>query len=69
MTETAKKLSDQARRLPAADRLELVDEILASLEPSNPEIDRQWAQEAEDRLAAYRRGEIRAVDLREVLAK
>ena len=32
-------------------------------------IDRLWAKEAEDRLAAYRRGEIKAVPLQEVLAK
>ena len=69
MTETAKKLSQQARQLPAEDRIELVEEILASLEESDPDIDRQWAKEAEDRLAAYRRGEIKAIELHEVLAK
>jgi hypothetical protein len=33
------------------------------------QIDRLWAKEAEERLAAYRRGEIKAVPLQEVLAK
>jgi hypothetical protein len=32
-------------------------------------MDALWAKEAEDRLAAFRRGEIKAVPLREVLAK
>ena len=32
-------------------------------------LDAQWAKEAEDRLAAYRRGEVRAVPLADVLTK
>jgi putative addiction module component (TIGR02574 family) len=69
MTEAAKKLGEQARRLTAEDRLQLVDEILASLEQPDAANERLWAKEAEDRLAAYRRGEAKAVELREVLAK
>ena len=69
MTEAAKTLSDQARRLSPAERIELVDDILASLDEPDPNIDRLWAKEAEDRLAAYRRGEIKAIPLEQVLAK
>ena len=69
MTEAAKTLSMQARKLSTSDRLELVDDILASLDESDPNIDRLWAKEAEDRLAAYRRGEIKAIPLEQVLAK
>lgn len=69
MTKAAKILSDQARKLSPAERLELVDDILASLDEPDPAIDRLWAKEAEDRLAAYRRGEIKSVPLEEVLAK
>jgi hypothetical protein len=36
---------------------------------SDPNIDQLWARQAEERLAAYRRGEIRAVPLQKVLAK
>jgi putative addiction module component (TIGR02574 family) len=69
MTDAAKKLSAQARNLPPAERIELVDEILASLDETDPAIDRLWTREAEERLAAYRRGEIKALALEEVLAK
>lgn len=69
MTEEANTLSIQARKLAPAERLELVDSILASLDEPDPAIDRLWAKEAEDRLAAYRRGELKAVPLQEVLAK
>jgi putative addiction module component (TIGR02574 family) len=69
MSEAKKSLSAQARRLSPTERLELVDDILASLDEPNPSVDRLWAKEAEERLAAYRRGEIKAVPLQEVLAK
>jgi putative addiction module component (TIGR02574 family) len=65
----AKNLSAQARKLSPEERLELVEDILASLDEPDPAIDRLWAKEAEERLAAYRRGEIKAVPLQEVLAK
>lgn len=67
MTATAKILSEQARALPPAERLQLVDEILGSLDETDPAIDRLWAGEAEDRLTAWRRGEIRDVPLDDVL--
>lgn len=67
MNETAKTLSARARALPPVERLQLVDEILGSLDETDPAIDRQWAHEAENRLAAWRRGEIHAVPLDEVL--
>jgi len=35
----------------------------------DPQIDRLWAKEAEERLAAHRCGEIKAVPLQEVLTK
>ncbi len=69
MTDAAKQLSAQARNLSPAKRLELVDDLLTSLDDSDPNIDRLWKKEAEDRLAAYRRGELRAIPLQEVLAK
>lgn len=69
MSETAKTLSERARALPPAQRLELVDDILGSLDETNPALDKLWAREADDRLAARRRGEIAAVPLDEVLRK
>ena len=69
MTDAGKKLSAAARALPVADRLELVQDLLDSLDTPNPAIDQEWAREAEDRLAAYERGEIPTVELADVLAK
>ena len=69
MTEATKTLSIEARKLSPAERAELVDDLLASLDDVDPKIDGLWAKEATDRLTAYRRGEIKAVSLHEVLAK
>ena len=69
MTEATKNLSVEARKLSPAERVDLVDDILSSLDEPDPNIDRLWSKEADDRLAAYRRGEIRAISLEEVLAK
>jgi putative addiction module component (TIGR02574 family) len=66
---TPETLSEQAARLPPAERMELVERILDTLIEHSPELDALWAAEAEDRLAAYRRGEIRAVPLAAVLAR
>jgi putative addiction module component (TIGR02574 family) len=65
----AKSLIEQARELSPATRIEIIDGLLASLDEPDEAIDRLWAREAEDRLAAYRRGEIKAIPLNEVLAK
>jgi len=67
MSETAKTLSERARELPPADRLRVVDGILSSLDETDGALDRLWAREAEDRLSAWRRGEIRDVPLEDVL--
>ena len=69
MTQTAETLSQQAAQLPPAERMELVERILDTLDTPDPNMDALWAKEAEDRLAAYRRGEISALPLAEVLGK
>lgn len=62
-------LIEQARALPPQDRIALVEDLLDSLDRADPDIGRLWAREASDRLAAYRRGELAARDLRDIIAK
>ena len=66
---TAKQLCDQALQLPPEERMALVDQILNTLDEHDNSLDGQWALEAEARLAAYRRGEVQAIPLNEVIAK
>ena len=42
---------------------------MQSLDAISPELEKKWADEAKDRLAAYKRGELGSRDLDEVLAE
>lgn len=69
MNPQSQAVIEQASQLTALEKLEVVDALLASVDKPDAEIDSLWATEAEDRLTAYRRGEIKALELNEVLAK
>ncbi len=67
MNDHVKKLTEEAAKLSPNDRAELVEGILETLVPTRTEIDERWRIEALDRYAAYKRGEIPAIDFDEVL--
>ena len=69
MNDKIKAISLEARKLTAAERAELIDELMASLDRPDPVIDALWAEEAEDRLAIYDRGEMATHNISEVVAK
>lgn len=69
MTPTTEILITQATQLTPEERVQLVERILNSLDQPDMTLDALWASEANDRLAAYRRGEIKAVGLPDVIAK
>jgi len=69
MATSAQEILKEVLTLPLKDRATLVDDILASLDRPDEQIDRLWRKEIDDRIAAYRAGKIRAVPLEEVLAK
>lgn len=54
-------------KLDPAERFALVDDILHTLDKPDPEIDQLWIEEAERRLAAYRRGEVEGIPAEDVL--
>jgi putative addiction module component (TIGR02574 family) len=62
-------IAEEAERLPAADRIKLVEHLLTTLDKPDPEIDQAWVEESERRLDAYLRGETTARDAKDVLAK
>ena len=69
MSTSADKLASEIKDLPDAEKLRLVDAILADLDKPDPEIDRIWAEEARKRWAAYKAGSIHTVSYEEVMAK
>ena len=69
MNERIRGVTEQASLLVPIERAELVEGVLQSLDATDPNLDRLWAEEAQERLAAYRRGELEALDFDETLAK
>lgn len=65
----ADAISAQALQLPPNERVALVERILDSLDEPDRSLDALWNQEAQDRLAAYRSGELQSVGLADVIAK
>ena len=61
MTEQGKKILAEALELPPIERAALMEELLSSFDfPARHEVDALWANEVEDRIDAYERGELRA---------
>lgn len=69
MTDEAKTLIERVRALPPHERIALVEDVLDSLDHADSNIDQMWAREANDRLAAYWRGELAAKDLGAIVTK
>jgi putative addiction module component (TIGR02574 family) len=70
MPDTAAELAQRGKQLPPEERERLVDALLESLnEPAAAELDAAWSAEIERRLAAYDRGEVKALSAEEVFAK
>jgi putative addiction module component (TIGR02574 family) len=69
MPIVAKKVLDEVLQLPADVRVNLVQQILTSLNlPTQPEVDRLWADEAEKRIAQIDKGEIKLVPGKKVFS-
>ena len=70
MPKHGKQILAEALKLPPIERAELVEELLASFEFQQREIiDALWAQEAEDRIEAFERGEMAAIPAKDVFAE
>jgi putative addiction module component (TIGR02574 family) len=64
------RIMEEALSLPADLRLRLIDALLESLNfPLESEIDREWAEVAERRVAEWERGAARTVPAEEVYEK
>ena len=57
-----------ALKLDPADRFELVDQILHSLDRPDPSIDGIWQEEALRRLAAHREGKVQGIPAEEIIS-
>lgn len=67
MSGRGSELFKEALSLPPIERAQLAERLLSSLDsPSRQRADELWAQEAEDRLDAFERGEIKTITAKQV---
>lgn len=70
MSVHGQQILANALKLSPMERAELVEKLLSSFEfHSRNAIDELWAQEAESRIDAFERGEIKAISAKEVFEK
>lgn len=69
MAASFKEIEQQARALAAEDRAKLAETLLESLRAPLSEIEAAWAQEIEERVAAFDRGETQAYAAEDVFAE
>jgi len=69
MGVSLKEVEEQARQLTLHERAELAENLLESLHSALFDVEATWAQEIEDRIAAFDRGEIDAHAAEEVFAE
>lgn len=70
MRDHATELANQGKALSPQDRSRLVDMLLESLQEAPLiEVQAAWDEEIENRLAAYDRGEVQALNGEDVLAR
>ena len=68
MAEANNILRDALMLRPSA-KAQLIDQLISSLDKSDKEIDKLWAKEAENRIDAYEKGQLKSISLKKVLQK
>lgn len=63
------ELMAEAVLLPVELRTKLVEQLLESLNPSQVEIDKLWAEEAEKRAEALKNGDVQTIPGEEVFSR
>jgi len=69
MSSQINHILEEAMELSPPERAKLATSILSSLDEPDAGIDKLWQKEADERVDAYKRGELRSKSLQEVLAK
>ena len=69
MGASFKEVEEQAQALTAEDRAKLAETLIESLHTPLSEIEMVWAQEVEERVAAFDRGETQAYAAEDVFAE
>ena len=69
MANLIEELSSQARKLPAADRVRLAEELLATVHKPDREVEAAWEEEIRLRIAEIDAGTAKLIPAEEVFAQ
>ena len=70
MSELRKEIFDKVLELSPIDRAELMECLMSSFDfPSKKAIDKLWAEEAENRIDAFERGEIASKSAKKIFGR
>ena len=64
-----REIVKEAESLPVEERAMVIDSLLRTLNPPDPEIDRQWIDAAKRRLAELRSGEVKSIPGEDVFSR
>ena len=64
-----KEIVSEVESLPVEERAVVVDSILRTLNPPDPDVDRKWAEVAKRRLKELRSGRVNGIPGDQVFAK
>ena len=69
MFDLVEELARKARGLPPEERIRLAEELLATVQEVDPEVDAAWDEEIRHRLAEIDRGNVKLIPADEVFAE
>lgn len=69
MTKQTQSILDEAVKLPATEKLVLVEGILTSLSTPDEDWNKAWSKEAAARMAEFKAGKVEAIDADDVFAE
>ena len=69
MSDLVEELSHKARALPPEDRVRLAEELLASVQEADADVDAAWEEEIKRRIAEIESGKAKLIPAEEVFAE
>ena len=63
------EIYEEIMTMKPAQKAELIDKLILSLDVPNQKVEEQWKDEVENRVKAYESGEIATVSMKEVFQK
>lgn len=65
----AREIVKEAESLPVEERAMVIDSLLRTLNPPDPDTDREWIETAKRRIAELRSGDVKSIPGQDVLSR